>query len=102
MSSRHVKRGVKREHDIIEGVLPMLEEIAALEGVRKVVPAGISYSPRRRIRGPTIKFQRETISGFKLLAQSKGCIQEIFVVVDESKREEVKRKLEDASWSKKV
>lgn len=90
---KYIKRGVKRQHEIIKDILPILEDIADIEGVRKVVPARISYSPKRGINQPEIKFQRETPSGFKLMAHSKGAIQEIFVVVEGSKRNEVKKKL---------
>jgi len=93
---RHVRRGVKVQHSIIDGVLPLLEEISAVDGVKKVIPAVISvitYNPKE-IKKPVIKFQRETISGFKLLAHSRGRVQEIFVVVEKSKRKNVKKKIE--------
>jgi hypothetical protein len=90
---KYVKKGVKRKHQVIEGILPILEEIASIEGVSKVIPAEISYSPTRRIKAPSIRITRETKSGFKLLAHSKGSIQEIFVVV-KGKREEVRSKIE--------
>ena len=89
---KYVKRGVKRKHQIIEGILPMLEMIARIKGVKKVIPGEISYSPRRRIRGPSLKLTRPTPTGFKLLAQSGGSIQEVFIVVSGSK-EEVRRSL---------
>lgn len=90
---KYVKHGVKRQHGIIEGVLPLLEQISAIEGVEKVIPASIFHSSVRRINQPELRFQRETQSGFKLLAHSKRSIQEIFVVVEKSKKEEVKDKL---------
>ena len=88
-----MRHGIKREHRIIEGILPLLEEISDMEGVAKVIPAMISHSPVRGIGQPELRFQRETPSGFKLLAHSKRSIQEIFVVVEQSKKEEVKNKL---------
>lgn len=93
--SKYIKRGVKRKHNIIEGILPLLEEIAKIEGVKKVVPALISYSPMRGINQPRIKLQRETVSGFKLLAHGRGSIQEIFIVVDETKKKEIENKLRE-------
>lgn len=98
MSSKgkHVRRGVKVQHSIIEGVLPILEEIAAINGVKKVIPAIISvitYNPKE-IKKPVIKIQRETISGFKLLAHSRGRVQEIFIVVKKENRSDVKKKIE--------
>jgi hypothetical protein len=91
--AKYIKRGVKRKHSIIQDILPLLERIAKIEGIKKVIPAKISYSSNRRITQPIIKFQRETVSGFKLMAHSKGAIQEIFVIVDETKKKDVEDKL---------
>ena len=63
--AKYIKRGVKRKHDIIQDILPLLEHIAQIDGIKKVVPANISYSPTRGIEKPIIRFQRDTISGFK-------------------------------------
>ncbi len=90
---KYVRHGIKREHRIIEGILPLLERISDMDGVAKVIPALISHSPVRGTGQPELRFQRETPSGFKLLAHSKRSIQEIFVVVEPSKKEEVKDKL---------
>lgn len=93
---KYVKRGVKRKHNIIEDILPMLENIANIDGVKKVTPASISYSPTKGIKGISyVKIQRDTVSGFKLLAHGKGSIQEIFVVVEGSKKEYVRNKLKE-------
>lgn len=93
--TKYKKRGVKRKHNIIQDILPLLEKIAKIEGIKKVIPAKISYSPTRGISQPKIKFQRETISGFKLMAHGRGAIQEIFVAVDGSKKNDVRYKLRD-------
>ena len=88
-----MRHGIKREHRIIDGILPLLERISDMDGVAKVIPALISHSPVQGTGQPELRFQRETPSGFKLLAHSKRSIQEIFVVVEQSKKEEVKDKL---------
>ncbi len=95
--SKYVKRGVKRKHNILDGLLPFLEKMCQIEGIKKVIPAKISYSPTRNICYdlPNIRFQRETISGFKLLAHGRGSIQEIFVVVDGDKKKEIENKLKE-------
>nr|CBH39028.1 conserved hypothetical protein [uncultured archaeon]CBH39335.1 hypothetical protein BSM_28140 [uncultured archaeon] len=90
---KYVRHGIKREHRIIDGILPLLERISDMEGVAKVIPAMISHSQVQGTGQPELRFQRETPSGFKLLAHSKRSIQEIFVVVEQSKKEEVKDKL---------
>lgn len=91
---KYVKRGVKRKHRILEGILPKLETIAGLEGVDRVIPARISCSPGRHVRGPALRLTRETEAGFKMLAFSEGSVQEIFLVVDRKRREEVKSSLQ--------
>lgn|SRR3990167_5108793 len=93
--SKYVKRRVKRKHNIIQDILPLLEQIAKIEGIKKVIPAKISYSSTRGISQPTIKFQRETVSGFKLMAHGRGAVQEIFVAVDGSKKNDVGYKLRE-------
>lgn len=93
---RHVKKGVKREHAIISGLLPLLERIVEIKGIKKAIPAKISYSPKRNSAGLVIKFQRSTVSGFKLLAHGKEAIQEIFVVIDGKhikEKEDIENKL---------
>lgn len=92
---KYIKRGVKRKHNMIANILPICEQIAKIEGIKKVIPAKISYSPTRNIdmNGPNIRFQRDTVSGFKLLAHGKGSVQEIFVVINESDREIVRHRL---------
>lgn len=62
--TKYVKHGVKRQHQLIEGLLPLLENIYKIDGVTKVNPGRISYSPKRGISQPTIKIQRRTITGF--------------------------------------
>lgn len=59
------------------------------------MPASISYSPKRHIDQPEIKFQRETVPGFKLLAHGKGAIQEIYITVDGTKKKEIEIKLKE-------
>jgi hypothetical protein len=93
--SKYIKRGVKRKHNILQDILPLLEQIGKIEGIKKVVPAKISYSLTRGISQPKIKFQRETLSGFKLLAHGRGAVQEIFIAVDGSKKNDVWYKLRE-------
>jgi hypothetical protein len=87
--TKYEVHGIKRQHEIIEGLLPLLEKIAKIEGVKKVIPAKIAYSPKCAIYQPMIKIQRKTITGFKLLAHSKGAVQEIFVVIDNARRYQI-------------
>lgn len=90
MTQKYTKKGVKRQHTIIEGVLEILEAIAAMPGVKKVVPGVINYSPKRTIKQPFLKISRDTITGIKVLAHSKGKIQEVFIICDNNKIREIK------------
>ncbi len=93
MGTKYTKHGVKRQHHIIEGILPLLEKISEIDGVKKVNPGKISYSPKRRISQPAVKIQRRTATGFKLLAHSKGAVQEIFIIVQNGKADDVQKEL---------
>ena len=98
--TKYTKHGVKRQHQIIDGILPLLENISKIDGVTKVNPGRISYSPKRGISQPTIKIQRRTITGFKLLAHSKGSVQEIFVVIHNEKTDKIRYELESGLGEK--
>lgn len=91
--TKYTKHGVKRQHQIIDGILPLLEQISKIDGVNKVNPGKISYSPKRGISQPTLKIQRRIVTGFKILAHSKGAIQEIFIVIQNGKADDVQKEL---------
>ncbi len=95
MKQKYLKRGVKRQHNIIEGVLKLLESIAGIDGVKKVIPAAINYSPKRNIKQPILKVSRDTITGIKVLAHSKGKVQEIFIICEVDKIEIIKKIIGD-------
>jgi len=75
-------KGVKREHNIIHGLLPILEEIAAHPKVTGVIPGRISVT-RSNISGVKVRLQTSTVSGIKLGARSGSAAQEVFVVTAE-------------------
>lgn len=68
---------IKREHTVIEGVWPILEELAALEQVTSIIPGPIS---RLNSRGLSLTFQRFTETGLRLLAKNGAAVQEVWVV----------------------
>ncbi len=84
---KHFRKGVKREHHFLRGLEKPLEEIAQIQGVKKVIPGRIYASDSR---GFEIKVSRETKTGLKLIAKSDGSVQEVFLVVDRDDREAVK------------
>ena len=75
--------GVKREHGIVEGLLPILERIAALPDVSAVIPGRIRVTANN-CPGLKIRLQARTVSGFKLGARARSLAQEVFVVCREA------------------
>jgi hypothetical protein len=76
---RHRVAGVKREHGIVEGLLPVLERIAALPTVSAVIPGRIRVTANRS-PNLVIRAQARTITGVKLGARLGTLAQEVFVV----------------------
>ena len=79
MKPKFRKDGVKREHGIVAGVLPLLERIAARPGVDAVIPGRIRVT-QSNTPGLKIRLQARTVTGFKLGARSASLAQEVFVV----------------------
>ncbi len=79
MLKKHRSKGVKREHGIIQGVLPVLERIAAHPEVDAVIPGRIkvTQNPIPKVR---LRIQTTTISGLKLGARSGRASKEVFLV----------------------
>jgi hypothetical protein len=79
VSGRHRVKGVKREHSVIPGLLPILERIAACPEVDGVIPGRISVT---RGATPTLQLRLgpRTITGLKLNARRATTAQEVFVL----------------------
>jgi hypothetical protein len=79
VAGRHRVKGVKREHSVIAGLLPILERIAACPKVDGVIPGRISVT-----RGATqtlqLRLGPRTVTGVKLNARRATTAQEIFVI----------------------
>lgn len=76
--SRYRVNKIKRMHSIVDGVLPLLEEIATHPDVAQVTPGRIR--PKRRGTDRRITFQYFTDAGLKLMAHTPEAVQEVFVV----------------------
>lgn len=82
LSQHRYRQGkIKREHTIIDGLLPLLEQMARFEAVTSITPGRIR--PRSRPGDPAVTFQYVTESGLKLLARSHTAIQEVFIVTSD-------------------
>jgi len=77
---RYRQNKIKREHTIIEGILPILEGIAEHPHVQGITPGRINK--RSSNRNATVTYQYKTDAGLKLLARSTSAVQEVFVVTD--------------------
>ena len=72
---------VKRMHAILDGIAPVLEQIAQHPLVHQVTPGRIQ--PKRRGKEQRITLQYPTDSGLKLLAHTPKAVQEVFIVTSE-------------------
>ena len=63
----------------LEGLIPLLRQLAKAEGIDTVTPAVIS---RVRGRSPTLRLRVSApiLGGFKLVARRGGSAQEVFVI----------------------
>lgn len=87
---RHRRRGVKREHSVLEAFRPVYERVAALEGVEGVIPGRIAANPTHH---PGLVLKGATRTGFKLLAKTTTSIQEVFVIARHGQVEAVRARL---------
>ena len=79
MTGRHRAKGVKREHGIIAGLLPLLERIATNPAVSSITPGRIRVT-RAAVPSLELRFGTATISGLKLTARRGSTAQEVFLV----------------------
>jgi hypothetical protein len=79
---RYRVAGVKREHGIVEGLLPILERIAARPDVSAVIPGRIRVTANQ-VPKLVLRLQVRTVSGFKLGARTRSLAQEVFVTCRE-------------------
>jgi len=77
---RYRQNKIKREHTIIDGILPVLEAIAQHPHVHGITPGRINK--RSSSRNATVTVQYRTEAGLKLLARTTTAVQEVFVVTD--------------------
>lgn len=85
MSQKHRIKGVKREHSVIVGLLPLLEKIAAHPTVEGIIPGRITVT---RANAPSLQLRLgpRTISGLKLNARRLSTAQEVFLVTKDPEK----------------
>ncbi len=73
---------VKTEHSIIQGLMPLLQQLAAVAGVKSVVPGRIMRRGKAQPQA-TVTLTVRTATGWKAQGKSKGSVQELFIVTAE-------------------
>lgn len=74
---RKRKGKIKREHSIIYGLLPILEQVAEWDEVKTIMPGRIS----RTAKAVSVIHLRQapSLAGIKLIAHGNGVVQEVFL-----------------------
>jgi hypothetical protein len=85
---KYRKKGVKREHSIIEDFEKDLQALVEMGLAKSIIPGRIYTSPKARKGDKIIKYQYDTESGAKLLLKKGSTVQEAFVITD--KRQELR------------
>ncbi|RMD46791.1 MAG: hypothetical protein D6831_01215 [Aquificota bacterium] len=85
---KYRKKGIKKEHHIIEDGEELLEELVKKGLVESIIPGRIKTTPKGQPGNPRLTFQYETQSGAKLLLKKGSTVQEVFVIT--SKKQQLK------------
>ncbi len=90
---KYRKKGIKKEHHIIEDGEELLKDLIKNKLVKSVIPGRIKTTPKGQPGKVRLSYQYETNSGAKLLLKKGSTVQEVFVITD--KREDLKRYIEE-------
>jgi len=80
---KYRKKGIKKEHHIIEDGEELLAELVRKGLVKSVIPGRIKTTPKGQPGNPRLTFQYETNSGAKLLLKKGSTVQEVFVITQD-------------------
>lgn len=86
---KYRKKGIKREHSIIEDFEKDLQTLVEEGLIKSAIPGRIYTSPKSQAGKKVITYQYDTETGAKLLMKKGSTVQEVFVITD--KREELKK-----------
>jgi len=89
---KYRKKGIKKEHHIIEDGEKVLQELIKLGLVKSIIPGRIKTTPKGRPGKVRLTYQYDTEAGAKLLLKKGSTVQEVFVITN--KREELKSFIE--------
>jgi hypothetical protein len=88
---KYRKKGIKKEHHIIEDGEKILKDLINSGLVESIIPARITTTPKGKPGNIRLTYQYDTEAGAKLLLKKGSTVQEIFVITE--KREELKNYL---------
>lgn len=91
MKHRARSSKIKYEHHMISGLRQLLEGIEDWPEIKSIIPGRISHTGKNRPLVLKVQYQIET--GLKCQAQSRGAVQEVFIVT--SKPDVISKKLAD-------
>ncbi|WP_457634666.1 DUF2103 domain-containing protein [Persephonella sp.] len=83
---KYRKKGIKKEHHIIEDGEEILQDLIKKGLVKSIIPGRIKTTPKGQPGNVRLTFQYETNSGAKLLLKKGSTIQEVFVVAPDTER----------------
>ncbi len=83
---KYRKKGIKKEHHIIEDGEEALQDLIKKGLVKSVIPGRIKTTPKGQPGKIRLTFQYETNSGAKLLLKKGSTVQEVFVVTSDTER----------------
>jgi hypothetical protein len=90
---KYRKKGIKKEHHIIEGGEELLEDLIKQKLVKSIIPGRIKTTPKGQPGRVRLTYQYETNSGAKLLLKKGSTVQEVFVITED--RERLKNYIEE-------
>ena len=83
---KYRKKGIKKEHHIIEDGEEILQDLIKKGLVKSIIPGRIKTTPKGQPGNIRLTFQYETNSGAKLLLKKGSTVQEVFVVAPDTER----------------
>ncbi|NPA17343.1 DUF2103 domain-containing protein [Persephonella sp.] len=83
---KYRKKGIKKEHHIIEDGEEILHELVKNGLVKSVIPGRIKTTPKGQPGNIRLTFQYETNSGAKLLLKKGSTVQEVFVITEDTQK----------------
>ncbi len=77
---KYRKKGIKKEHHIIEDGEDLLQDLIRKGLVKSIIPGRIKTTPKGQPGKVRLTYQYETNSGAKLLLKKGSTVQEVFVI----------------------